>query len=152
MMWWYLQATSPDSSNTVIPSINSTWSCQYNLFLFFFSIVLYNLISFHKLKRIEYKILQLKYTIGAFKPDIKRHRLHPRIPRLFSGKNWFLALLGQFKSCNASKYAKITVLLVWLFVVSFEISHLFKWTSYLWHQTVFWSKNDVRELYFFCSD
>ena len=78
--------------------------------------------------------------------------MHPRIPRLFSGKNWFLAYLGHFERYNASKYAKMTVLLVLLFVVSFKFSHLFKCTSYLWHQTVFWSKNYVRELYFICSD
>ena len=60
--------------------------------------------------------------------------------------------LGQFKRNNASKYAKMTVLLVWSFVVSFEFSHHLKLNSYLWDQTGFWSKNYVRELYFFCLD
>ena len=41
----------------------------------------------------------------------------------------------------------MNVLLVWLFVVSFEFSHLLKLTSYLWHQTVCWLKNNVRELF-----
>ena len=72
-------------------------------------------------------------------------KLHPRIPRLFFGKNWFLAYLGQIKRYNSSKYAKMTVLLVWLFVVSFEFSHLLKLTSYLWHQTVFMSKKTMLE-------
>ena len=95
-------------------------------------------------------VLMQKISTFAFK--VKLFILHPRIPRLFSGKNWFWAKLSQFKGYNASKYAKMTILLVWLFVVSFKFSHLLIWTSYLWHQTIFWSKNDVRELYFFCSN
>ena len=50
--------------------------------------------------------------------------------------------------CNGSKYAKMAVLLGWLFVVSFEFSHLLKLASYLWHQPVCGQKTMFEKITF----
>ena len=51
-------------------------------------------------------------------------KLNPRIPRLFSGKFFFWPNSVNIKGAMLQNMP--TVLLVWLFVVSFEFSHLLK--------------------------